>query len=124
MTSVPESPYFVMMSNSVFFASVNLPLIACWSIVLISVGCASDAIEYIVSGSIVVVVAAQLWSVFSSFLQSPSLVSISACSVSFVSCMFSFCAICLIIVWMCSLLNGLNLKTAHLLCIGSIIFEL
>lgn len=111
------------MLNNLFLASTNLLANARFNASFSSSGLAIDASEYITSSVILFVIAAELCMMFSSLLQSPPDAVYSASfafSSSFSSSFFAIFSISSII---CSFGSSLNLNTAHLDCIGSIIFD-
>lgn len=90
----------------------------------ISVGLATDASAYTASAVMFFSVAAQLCSMFVAFLQSPSATLTRASLASGVIWMFSPFTTWSTSAVTCSFASGLNLNTAHLLCIGSMILLL
>ncbi len=68
--------------------------------------------------------AAQLWSMFVTRLKSPSATVTSASFAASVIVRFSDFTMWLMCAMVCSFASCLNLKTAHLLCIGSMILLL
>ncbi len=112
------------MFSSTSLALRKSPFSAVVSASLISSGFATDASECTVSGVISCVIAAQLCSMFATLLQSPFATFTSASFASFVMFIFSPATMWSISFSMCCASRFLNLNTAHLLCIGSIILLL
>lgn len=109
------------MSRSFSLAETKLPFIAVFSASLISVGSATLASEYSTSFVIFGETAFALCNRFATLRRSPSAMWARASFASSSIVIFSSFDIWFIADMTSSFVSGLNLNTAHLLCIGSMI---